>query len=592
MSKRIVNKKSFKTFDGTNLVYRSWSPKQEETSAKKKALIVIHRGHEHSGRLDDLIEGMNCDDFWAFGYDGRGHGESPGPRGYADDFSHLVKDLDTFVKYIGEKYDIAVEDMMVVANSVGAVIASTWVHDYAPCIRGMVLAAPAFKVKLYVPFALPSLRVLNMFKKPAFISSYVKSMFLTHDKEQQRLYDSDKLITPQIAVNILVGLYDAANRVVQDAGAIHVPTLVLSAEKDFVVDNKIQRRFFDGLSSVNKKFVTLKGFYHGVLYEQNRQQAFSECNTFINQCYAQEPKIVSLTNAHKGGYTYNEYENLIFKHTGIVNGFMFWFQRMMMSILGWTSKGIRVGLKHGFDSGLSLDHVYENKATGFSFIGRIIDYFYINAVGWKGIRQRKVNLQGSLDGVIEKLANDGKPIRIMDIAAGPGRYLIETAKRHEDKDLEVLVRDYAEANISQGRNLAKNLHCKNVDFKVSDAFNKDTFTEQKFKPNVLIVSGLYELFPNNDDVQKSIEGACSILDDDGYIIYTGQPWHPQLEMIAQTLPNREGKKWIMRRRTQREIDQLFAAAGAQKKDMSIDEWGIFTVSTAEFKRKQTEQKAG
>ena len=30
---------------------------------------------------------------------------------------------------------------------------STWAHDYAPKIRCMVLASPAFKVKLYVPFA-------------------------------------------------------------------------------------------------------------------------------------------------------------------------------------------------------------------------------------------------------------------------------------------------------------------------------------------------------------------------------------------------------------------------------------------------------
>jgi alpha-beta hydrolase superfamily lysophospholipase len=34
---------------------------------------------------------------------------------------------------------------------------ATWAHDYAPGIRCMVLASPAFKVKLYVPFARPGL---------------------------------------------------------------------------------------------------------------------------------------------------------------------------------------------------------------------------------------------------------------------------------------------------------------------------------------------------------------------------------------------------------------------------------------------------
>ena len=41
--------------------------------------------------------------------------------------------------------------MVVLAHSVGAVIAAAWVHDYAPPIRGLILAAPAFRVKLYVP---------------------------------------------------------------------------------------------------------------------------------------------------------------------------------------------------------------------------------------------------------------------------------------------------------------------------------------------------------------------------------------------------------------------------------------------------------
>jgi alpha-beta hydrolase superfamily lysophospholipase len=46
----------------------------------------------------------------------------------------------------------------VVGQSVGSVLAATWVHDYGPRIRSMVLASPAFSVKLYVPFARPALR--------------------------------------------------------------------------------------------------------------------------------------------------------------------------------------------------------------------------------------------------------------------------------------------------------------------------------------------------------------------------------------------------------------------------------------------------
>ena len=44
-------------------------------------------------------------------------------------------------------------------------------------------------------------------------------------------------------------------------------------------------------------------------------------------------------------------------------------------------------------------------------------------------------------------------------------------------------------------------------------------------------------------------------------MYTNQPWHPQIEMIARVLPNRDGQPWVMRRRTQAEMDALVACGG-------------------------------
>jgi hypothetical protein len=52
-------------------------------------------------------------------------------------------------------------------------------------------------------------------------------------------------------------------------------------------------------------------------------------------------------------------------------------------------------------------------------------------------------------------------------------------------------------------------------------------------------------------------------------------------MIARVLTNRDGCPWVMRRRTQAEMDDLVHAAGFQKLSMEIDDAGIFTVSVAQ-----------
>ena len=84
------------------------------------------------------------------------------------------------------------------AHSVGAVIAAAWVHDYAPPIRGLVLATPAFRVKLYVPGAVPLLRLRQAACGPGFVRSYVRPRMLTHDVNEAARYRSDPLIFRQI----------------------------------------------------------------------------------------------------------------------------------------------------------------------------------------------------------------------------------------------------------------------------------------------------------------------------------------------------------------------------------------------------------
>ena len=230
----------------TSLYYRAWTPPDA-----KHAVVLVHRGHEHSGRLVDVVENLGLSDVAFFAWDARGHGRSPGDRGYAPSFSRIVKDLDTFVRHVSEVHGIAVENMIVLGHSVGAVTVATWVHDFAPAIRAMVLVTPALKVKLYVPFARTGLRLMQALRgeRKSYVQSYVKPTMLTHDKKEAQRYADDPLITKAIALNVLLDLYEISERIVADAGAIRVPVLLLSGGADWVVDVKEQKKFFDRLGS-------------------------------------------------------------------------------------------------------------------------------------------------------------------------------------------------------------------------------------------------------------------------------------------------------------------------------------------------------
>jgi alpha-beta hydrolase superfamily lysophospholipase len=577
---KTVNENFFTTDDHTQLFYRYWPA----TQPAKGALVLFHRGHEHSGRMQHIVEELGLTDYAFFAWDARGHGLSPGERGYSPSLAISVKDIQCFIQHISSVYGFHVEDMVVIAQSVGAVLVSTWVHDYAPNIRGMILASPAFKVKLYVPFARSLLKLREKIQGHFFVNSYVKAKYLTHDPDRIASYQTDPLISRPIASHILLALYKTAERIVDDAAAIVIPTQLLISESDFVVHQQPQEKFFENLGSEIKEIHRFKGFYHDTLGELDRHLAIDRMRTFIKKLFENKLSKPDLTQADKHGFTQRESDLLATPLSPFsVRGIYWKFSRLGLKIGGYFSQGVDLGHQTGFDSGSTLDYVYENRPKGSFLIGKLIDKNYLNAIGWRGIRQRKVNIEQLIQTAISILREQNKPVRLIDIAAGHGRYVLEAIEKAEIKPDSILLRDYSQLNVDQGTALiqAKKLS-QLAHFAKADAFSSASYQgiEQKF--TLGIVSGLYELFKENDLIRTSLGGLASNIESGGYLIYTGQPWHPQLEMIARVLTShRQGKAWVMRRRTQAELDQLVENAGFKKVTQLIDEYGIFTVSLAQ-----------
>jgi len=559
---------TFKSWDGTELFYRAWIPERPTN----KALLLFHRGHEHSGRWRETVDSLALDDVMIFAWDARGHGRSPGERGAANNLGDVIKDVDAFARHVSQEHRVPIENMIVLAHSLAAVTVTAWVHDYAPPIRSMILATAAFHVKLYVPFAIPFLRVL----RPRFVKSYVRARMLTHDREQAGRYASDPLIFRQIAVNVLLDLHDTAKRLAADAGANQTPTLMIGAGKDWVVSLKAQQQFFERLSSTEKRFKVFPDAYHAIFHETNRREVVDLVRAFVLERFAKSAATPSLRDADKTGFTFREFESL----KGKVKG-KFAVARAGLTIARRLSRGIEIGSCHGFDSGLSLDYVYENKPRGSTALGRLIDKSYLDSIGWRGIRQRKLNLERILRDLIVKTHRQNRAIRILDIASGAGRYVIETIRSLPEIPINATLCDYKQENVNAARALADDLNLNGaVEVKRADAFDRESLTKIRPRATIGIVSGLYELFPSNDAVLNSLRGLAEAIASGGYLIYTNQPWHPQLEFIAHVLRNREGERWIMRRRTTAEIDELVRTAGFEKIDMEIDQWGMFTVSVA------------
>jgi SAM-dependent methyltransferase len=445
----------------------------------------------------------------------------------------------------------------------------------------MVLLTPALRVKLYVPFAVPLLRLWNSIRGRTFIRSYVSGRMLTHDAVEAQRYDRDPLISRQIAVNILLELQDTSRRLIADAGAITVSTLVLAAGSDRVVRVSAQRRFFDRLSSPLKRFEMFDGAFHDLIHETDADAVVTRIRDFLKELFDRPQRDARVCVERAIAHTEREYRRLAAPLPWLhPRRWRLATAKAVLRTAGRLSDGIRLGWRTGFDSGASLDYVYRNVARGITPLGSWIDRRYLNSPGWRGIRLHRENLQRLSRRSFQDLHRAGRPIRVLDIAAGAGRYLIETLAATNVAGASGLLRDNNPENLEAAGRLAQNLGVPNLELECADAFDPRCYESISPRVTVAVVSGLYELIPENEPIRLSLLGLANALEPGGYLIYTNQPWHPQIELIARTLINREGRPWLMRRRTQAEIDERVRAAGFDKLAQEIDPWGIFTVSLA------------
>jgi alpha-beta hydrolase superfamily lysophospholipase/SAM-dependent methyltransferase len=539
----------FPSADHTRLFYRCWQPidtRRTAASPPLRVLVFLHDDRDDSGHLRSLVEELLGYQDWAFAWDARGHGHSPTagdrPRDSTPDIERLVDDLHHFTRHLRQTLGLSTEDMVVVGHGLGAVVAATWIHDHAPCLRGAVLAAAAFQPKAW--------------------SARFQSLASPGRRQQM----------------------DTTRRTVASASAIDTPVLVLVAAQDEVVHAAPQRQFFDQLGARQKRIVVLGQSTHALFDGEGpaREEALRETWRFINDCYGQplaapEDRLDGDRNSRSAA----QFQHL--QRDTLGSGWArmgHTLQRHLLRRLGPLSDGLRIGLAQGFDSGTALEHVYRGTAGGRFGIGHLLDQRYLASVGARALRQRQQHLQQVLTDLLAVHPAHLMP-RILDVAAGGGRYLLETAKRFQDRPMRITLRDHDPASLDAARQLAESLALNHlVDYQCLDALSPDSYPAADAFHDIVVVSGLFELVSDNAPVLAALQGIQRQLRPGGHVVYTGQPWHPDWLRIARTLNDHRGAPWQMRLRPQAELDALVASIDCRKTQSLIGSGGVFTVSVA------------
>lgn len=568
-------KKTFIVDDGLEKSYIQLDPSLIEKNDSHRAVILFYHEDELKAVPSYLVKRLDLSECRVFLFNFSADELLKETKKNVSQISRQGYIFQQFIEYINKVYGIESQDISILSFAQSSLVIAAWIIDYASKVSSVTFVAPAI---------FTSRREMMKTGLCNIINNRGGNKQESKDGPAIAIENKTSSLKRNACRNINDIIY-SSRRIIRDAFSYQTPTFVVFLEKDSGQISASQRKFYASIASEIKETVILppsainnSGVDNNIFYDR--------ITKFILDRFSETYVPASLFNLYLKGATKDEYEKLRRDETDPLKKCYWKAVKKFMHSVGRLSTGIRTGMDNGFDSGVSLEYMYRNEPEGKTLIGKFLDRLYLNNNACRSLRVREKNVEAFIAIATKNLAAEGKQIRLLDIAAGCGRYIFNMLRRMNQPLDHALMRDFDNANVLSGRKKIQDLRLsEKATFEQGDAFSPDDLATIPRDRTLTIVSGFYELFSDNALVLASLKGISEATEEGGYLIYTTKLWNPMAAFAARVLPSlNKGEYWVLRRRTQLEIDQLVNQAGFVKVAQRIDPFGRFSVALAKKMR--------
>ncbi len=270
---------TFVASDGDNVVIQDWP--LEPGVAARGTVVIVHGLGEHAGRYDHVARQLNSWGFAARGYDQVGHGESGGLPGSLPTDTRLLDDLADIVDSTRARMAPGTP-LVLLGHSMGGLVAGRFVSLGMRPVDALVMSSPALNPGLnafqkllvaVLPQLVPNLRVGNG----------LNASFISHDPAVVAAYKADKRVHDRISARLAQFIATAGPATVALAPQWKVPTLLMYAGADRLVNPQGSRDF---AAAAPAALVTTKCFdslYHEIFNELDATEVFATLRQWLAQ---------------------------------------------------------------------------------------------------------------------------------------------------------------------------------------------------------------------------------------------------------------------------------------------------------------------
>jgi len=265
------------TKDALNISAKDWQPEGEV----KAVIALVHGFGEHSGRYEHVAEFFGKDGYAMVAYDRRGHGKSEGKRGHTKSYEAYLEEIDQLLAYTRERY--AGKPVLLYGHSQGGNLVLSYMLRRRPDVKGIIVTAPWIRLAFEPPSALIAIGKFTRRLMPSFSqNNQLKEGHLSRDASVGTRYVADPLVHTKITSETGIGMLESCDWLLENAGEVHRPLLVMHGTGDEIISIEGTRDFLKK-SSGNITFKEWEGAYHEIHNETNKEEVLQYALDWMNR---------------------------------------------------------------------------------------------------------------------------------------------------------------------------------------------------------------------------------------------------------------------------------------------------------------------
>jgi alpha-beta hydrolase superfamily lysophospholipase len=275
--------------DGLKLVRRRWP-----VPDARGAVVLVHGIAEHSGRYAHVAAQLNAWGWSVEGYDQRGHGFSPGPRGGLQRDDDLVADLGAVVATV--RAEQGGKPLLLLGHSMGGLVVGCYVADLleprSPAgytdVDGVIMSSPALSVDGTVPLlARAAMVTVGRLLPDLLVRTSFDPRAICNDAAVVYRYREDPLVHDLISARLARFIVEGGGYVRALAAQWTKPTLLMYAGSDRIVQPMGSAEFAQ-MAPPMVHAHCFEHMAHEILNEPDQVQAFHVMRVWLQERFSRQ----------------------------------------------------------------------------------------------------------------------------------------------------------------------------------------------------------------------------------------------------------------------------------------------------------------